>query len=157
MCSCRYAAWHDAHSDTSTLLVASYESALVALGAPASMRQLAVPNEVLTLALPHWGGGGGGGGGVGVGGGGGGGGVGGGGGGGGGRGVEFAVMAREPFFTWDLRQHKTSTDDWVSAFRRAVARRTRGLKHRAFIGLSAGCARARSPNSQRPAACTVLT
>ena len=50
----------------------------------------------------------------------------------------FEQLAVLPLVTWDLRQHKTHTRDWAAAFRRAVAMRTRGIKHRVFIGLSSG-------------------
>ena len=50
----------------------------------------------------------------------------------------FGQLTVLPLVTWDLRQHKTDTRDWAAAFRRAVAVRTRGIKHRVFIGLSSG-------------------
>ena len=43
-----------------------------------------------------------------------------------------------PLVRWDLRQHKNHTNDWAAAFREAVRVRTRGVKHRIFIGLSSG-------------------
>ena len=93
-------------------LAASYESALERLGAPASARRMAEPNQALVL------------------------GIGGRSGRGGSRG--FPVRNAIELRTWDLRQHKTTTDDWMAAFRRAVELRTRGLKHKVFIGLSSG-------------------
>lgn len=45
---------------------------------------------------------------------------------------------RFPVFRWDLRQYKKSTEDWISAFQRAVAKRVRGLSRPSFIGLSSG-------------------
>ena len=35
-------------------------------------------------------------------------------------------------------QKKNHTDDWAAAFVDAVSVRTRGLKHRVFVGLSSG-------------------
>ena len=55
-----------------------------------------------------------------------------------GGGRSFPVRNTIELRTWDLRQHKTTTDDWAAAFRRAVELRTRGLKHKVFIGLSSG-------------------
>eukprot|EP00928_Gymnodinium_smaydae_P001508 TRINITY_DN10549_c2_g1_i1.p1 TRINITY_DN10549_c2_g1~~TRINITY_DN10549_c2_g1_i1.p1 ORF type:complete len:595 (+),score=134.34 TRINITY_DN10549_c2_g1_i1:73-1857(+) len=47
------------------------------------------------------------------------------------------ILGRRAIFEFDLRQFKTSTDDFVEAFRAAVAKRTTGL-HPAFVGLSSG-------------------
>lgn len=47
------------------------------------------------------------------------------------------VLGRHAVFEFDLRQFKTSTDDYVHAFKQAVEKRTTGL-HPAFIGLSSG-------------------
>jgi len=41
-------------------------------------------------------------------------------------------------FTFDLRQHKYTTADYISAFERAVEKRVRYVQHPVFIGLSAG-------------------
>ena len=90
------------------LLIASYESALKGLGAPDGSRHLARPNEVLRLSF------------------------------GAGGSREFSRSGAWPLVTWNLTQHKNHTRDWAAAFERAVASRTRGLKHRAFIGLSSG-------------------
>lgn len=43
-----------------------------------------------------------------------------------------------PVTEWNLTQHKERTDDWIVAFHRAVAKRTRGLIWPAFVGLSSG-------------------
>ena len=48
------------------------------------------------------------------------------------------VRQRLPVFLFDLRQHKTTADDWVAAFREAVRVRSTGVKHEMFIGLSSG-------------------
>eukprot|EP00929_Paragymnodinium_shiwhaense_P058272 TRINITY_DN29170_c0_g1_i3.p1 TRINITY_DN29170_c0_g1~~TRINITY_DN29170_c0_g1_i3.p1 ORF type:complete len:321 (-),score=47.62 TRINITY_DN29170_c0_g1_i3:1096-2058(-) len=45
---------------------------------------------------------------------------------------------RFPVHAWDLTQKKTSTDDWIAAFRRAIEKRTRALIWPAFVGLSSG-------------------
>lgn len=47
------------------------------------------------------------------------------------------VVGRRAVFEFDLRQHKASTDDFVSAFQAAVEKRTSGL-HPAYVGLSSG-------------------
>lgn len=104
-------------------VAASYESVLKRLGAPASSRRMADPNEALILRLP---------------------------------GHQppaglrvrpdtgddaldgLELIERLPLVRWDLRQHKTHTRDWATAFRAAVATRTANLKHRVFIGLSSG-------------------
>lgn len=49
-----------------------------------------------------------------------------------------SVLSRRPLKVFDLRQHKNHTRSWEAAFRRAVRMRTRGVKHRIFIGLSSG-------------------
>jgi asparagine synthetase B (glutamine-hydrolysing) len=41
-------------------------------------------------------------------------------------------------YDWDLRQHKNTFDDWISAFERSIEKRTSRLRERIFIGLSAG-------------------
>lgn len=43
-----------------------------------------------------------------------------------------------PVNTFDLKQHKTSYDDWVSAWRSAVEKRVRNTEMKIFIGLSSG-------------------
>jgi len=47
-------------------------------------------------------------------------------------------LVQHPVFQFDLRQHKQTSDDWIEAFQRAVAKRTRGLLWPAFVGLSSG-------------------
>ena len=87
-------------------LAASYESALIRLGAPAEARRMAEPNQALVLGFSRLG--------------------------------RVSLRKTVELRLWDLRQYKNSTADWVSAFRRAVGMRTRGVKHRLFIGLSSG-------------------
>mmetsp|Transcript_42728 Transcript_42728/g.96423 ORF Transcript_42728/g.96423 Transcript_42728/m.96423 type:complete len:846 (+) Transcript_42728:51-2588(+) len=48
------------------------------------------------------------------------------------------LLVQHPVFRFDLRQHKQTSDDWIAAFQRAVAKRTRGLIWPAFVGLSSG-------------------
>lgn len=50
------------------------------------------------------------------------------------RGGAFERVSAFTLVRWDLNQHKNHTRDWAAAFREAVAVRTRGIKHRAFIG-----------------------
>ena len=85
------------------ILVATYESALLALGAPRASIKAAPPNEALVLRFG-----------------------------------EPQPRKGVPLVRWDLRQHKNHTNDWAAAFREAVRVRTRGVKHRIFIGLSSG-------------------
>lgn len=48
------------------------------------------------------------------------------------------VVARQSVYDFDLHQHKTHFNDWSAAFEASIAKRTRGLKHKVFIGLSGG-------------------
>lgn len=50
----------------------------------------------------------------------------------------FAIESRRPVFTFDLHQHKNTTEDWGKAFMHAVKVRSERVKHKMFIGLSAG-------------------
>ncbi len=52
--------------------------------------------------------------------------------------TSFALLRSHSVYTFDLRQHKTSLDDWTTAFELAVAKRARDLNYEFFIGLSAG-------------------
>ena len=96
------------------IVVATYESVLKRLGAPDATRVMASPNEIALLDLrkatdaP------------------------------GGAPATCSFEQRTPFYTWDLRQYKTHTRDWTATFRDAVLVRTDRLKHRVFMGLSAG-------------------
>ncbi len=51
---------------------------------------------------------------------------------------ELKELERKPLWTFDLNQHKTDFDDWDAAFENAIRKRTRGIKHGIFIGLSSG-------------------
>lgn len=50
----------------------------------------------------------------------------------------MALTKVSSVYEWDLRQHKTTFDDWVAAFDRSIEKRTSRLRERIFIGLSAG-------------------
>lgn len=41
-------------------------------------------------------------------------------------------------YDFDLRQHKTSFDDWTRAFEQSIRKRTQNLREKIFIGLSSG-------------------
>jgi len=41
-------------------------------------------------------------------------------------------------YDFDLNQHKTTYDDWNSAFEKAIIKRTKKIKHGVYLGLSAG-------------------
>ena len=48
------------------------------------------------------------------------------------------VLTKQTVYDFDLNQHKTNFDDWNTAFENAIMKRTNGLKHKVFIGLSGG-------------------
>ena len=48
------------------------------------------------------------------------------------------ILLKQTVYDFDLNQHKTTFDDWNSAFENAIIKRTRGIKHKIFIGLSGG-------------------
>ena len=52
--------------------------------------------------------------------------------------ARFRRMRSRPLVTWDVRQHKDSTDAWEAPFEAAVAKRTAGLIHGLFLPLSSG-------------------
>jgi hypothetical protein len=49
--------------------------------------------------------------------------------------LDGVVIDRMTVRDWDLRQSKTTYDDWITAFEQAVAKRAR---HGCFLGLSSG-------------------
>ncbi|CAK9109864.1 unnamed protein product [Durusdinium trenchii] len=89
---------------------ASYKSALLGLGIPERHVQAAAPNQVLRLQLSfaHD------------------------------EVVQVNEVARYSVHEFDLRQFKTSTEDWQMAFRRAVWKRIAASNHPVFVGLSSG-------------------
>ena len=48
------------------------------------------------------------------------------------------VLTNQTVYDFDLNQHKTNFNDWNKAFENAIIKRTKGLKHKVFIGLSGG-------------------
>jgi asparagine synthetase B (glutamine-hydrolysing) len=48
------------------------------------------------------------------------------------------VLTKQTVYDFDLKQHKNNFDDWNKAFENAIVKRTKGLKHKVFIGLSGG-------------------
>ena len=52
--------------------------------------------------------------------------------------TSFALLRSFPVFTFDTRQYKTTLADWDAAFTLAMTRRTTGLLHGVFVGLSSG-------------------
>ncbi|CAD7943236.1 unnamed protein product [Amoebophrya sp. A120] len=48
------------------------------------------------------------------------------------------VISQSTNYEFDLRQYKTTTKDWISAFLRAVHRRIQYQRHGVFLGLSSG-------------------
>ena len=52
--------------------------------------------------------------------------------------TNFRRTRRHAPVQWDVRQHKTTTDDWERAFEAAVAKRVRGAIHPLYLPLSSG-------------------
>ena len=50
----------------------------------------------------------------------------------------FGLLRVAPLHTFDLRQYKTSLDDWNAAFNVSMERRLSAINHHVFIGLSSG-------------------
>jgi len=48
------------------------------------------------------------------------------------------LLTKQTVYDFDLNQHKTDFDDWNNAFENSIIKRTKGLKHKVFIGLSGG-------------------
>ena len=48
------------------------------------------------------------------------------------------LLTKQTVYDFDLTQYKTTFDDWSKAFENAIIKRTKGLKHKVFIGLSGG-------------------
>lgn len=48
------------------------------------------------------------------------------------------LLTKQTVYDFDLTQYKTTFDDWNKAFENAIIKRTVGLKHNLFIGLSSG-------------------
>jgi len=49
-----------------------------------------------------------------------------------------ATYETQTVYDFDLNQHKTTYDDWNSAFEKAIIKRTKKIKHGVYLGLSAG-------------------
>jgi asparagine synthetase B (glutamine-hydrolysing) len=48
------------------------------------------------------------------------------------------LISKDPVYKFDLIQHKTSYDDWISAFKNAIKKRCDNTEKKIFIGLSSG-------------------
>lgn len=48
------------------------------------------------------------------------------------------ILLKQTVYDFDLRQYKNTFDDWNKAFENAIKKRTSGIKHGIFIGLSGG-------------------
>ena len=48
------------------------------------------------------------------------------------------LLLKQTVYDFDLKQHKTTFDDWDRAFENSILKRTSGVKHKIFIGLSGG-------------------
>jgi asparagine synthetase B (glutamine-hydrolysing) len=51
---------------------------------------------------------------------------------------ELRLMATSTVFSFDLRQHKNTYNDWVRAFSASIEKRTRHLREKPFLCLSSG-------------------
>jgi asparagine synthetase B (glutamine-hydrolysing) len=47
-------------------------------------------------------------------------------------------LLKQTVYDFDLKQHKTTFDDWNKAFENSILKRTNEIKHKIFIGLSGG-------------------
>jgi asparagine synthetase B (glutamine-hydrolysing) len=50
----------------------------------------------------------------------------------------FHIKQKHTIYKWNLKQHKTSYEDWIKAFDRAIYKRTKNLSQSVFISLSSG-------------------
>lgn len=50
----------------------------------------------------------------------------------------YKIIKKTSVYDFDLKQYKTSFDDWNKAFENSIIKRTKGIKHKIFIGLSSG-------------------
>ena len=50
----------------------------------------------------------------------------------------FEIIKKISVYDFDLKQFKTSFDDWNNAFEKSIIKRTQNKKHKIFIGLSSG-------------------
>lgn len=50
----------------------------------------------------------------------------------------FLLLEQHPVFEFDMRQYKTSTADWETAFKTAIEKRVQYAQHGVFLGLSSG-------------------
>ena len=48
------------------------------------------------------------------------------------------LLLKQTVYDFDLKQYKTTFDDWNRAFENSILKRTSGIKHKIFIGLSGG-------------------
>lgn len=48
------------------------------------------------------------------------------------------LLLKQTVYDFDLKQHKTTFNDWNIAFENSILKRTSGIKHKIFIGLSGG-------------------
>jgi len=51
---------------------------------------------------------------------------------------DYNIINTQTVYDFDLKQHKTTYDDWNSSFENAIRKRVSNIKHGVFIGLSAG-------------------
>ena len=48
------------------------------------------------------------------------------------------ILDQGSVFKFDLRQYKTTFDDWNAVFAESIRKRTKGIREKVFIGLSSG-------------------
>jgi asparagine synthetase B (glutamine-hydrolysing) len=52
--------------------------------------------------------------------------------------TNYVISIVGPVYEFDLHQHKTNFDDWISEFQNSIRKRTQRLREKIFIGLSSG-------------------
>lgn len=52
--------------------------------------------------------------------------------------TNYTIIKTQTVYDFDLNQYKISYNDWNIAFENSIRKRTRGIKHKVYIGLSSG-------------------
>jgi len=52
--------------------------------------------------------------------------------------TDYSIIKTSTVYDFDLEQHKTSYDDWSTAFENSILKRAQNIKHKIYIGLSSG-------------------
>jgi asparagine synthetase B (glutamine-hydrolysing) len=51
---------------------------------------------------------------------------------------KYQLFKKYPVYQFDLKQHKTSYDDWITAFEKAIVKRATNTTEQVYVGLSSG-------------------